>query len=122
MTTTSQPVDNALGASQTSGTGAQPPESLSPLEQEVLDEYARLVGNLNNLSTLLSELSTNPSAEILDALRRLERKTSLVFTLLKSSVYSIVMNQQAFSGAESDGGYGGAVGQMAGFGVEDGRQ
>jgi hypothetical protein len=24
-------------------------ESLSPLEQEVLDEYAKLVGNLNNV-------------------------------------------------------------------------
>lgn len=24
-------------------------ESLSPLEQEVLDEYARLLGNLNNV-------------------------------------------------------------------------
>ncbi|KAF2200346.1 DASH complex, subunit Dad3 [Delitschia confertaspora ATCC 74209] len=69
-------------------------ETLSPLEQDVLDEYARLVGNLNNMSTLLAHLSANPSAEILDALRGLERKTSLVFTLLKASVYSIVLNQQ----------------------------
>lgn len=46
------------------------------------------------MSTLLSDLSTNPSAEILDALRGLERKTSLVFTLLKASVYSIVLNQE----------------------------
>jgi DASH complex subunit DAD3 len=30
----------------------------------------------------------------LDGLRGLERKTSLVFTLLKASVYSIVLNQQ----------------------------
>jgi hypothetical protein len=29
-----------------------PQDSLSPLEQEVLDEYARLVGNLNNVCTL----------------------------------------------------------------------
>ncbi|KAF2276208.1 DASH complex, subunit Dad3, partial [Westerdykella ornata] len=69
-------------------------ETLSPLEQEMLDEYARLVGNLNEMSTLLSDLATNPSAEILDALRGLERKTSLVFTLLKASVYSIVLNQE----------------------------
>ncbi|KAF3051446.1 hypothetical protein E8E11_009516 [Didymella keratinophila] len=69
-------------------------ESLTPLEQEVLDEYARLLGNLNNMSTLLAELSDKPSAAILDGLRGLERKTSLVFTLLKASVYSIVLNQQ----------------------------
>jgi DASH complex subunit DAD3 len=46
------------------------------------------------LSSLVSELAANPSAEILDALRGLERKTSLVFTLLKASVYSIVLQQQ----------------------------
>ncbi|KAF1348994.1 DASH complex subunit Dad3-domain-containing protein [Delphinella strobiligena] len=69
-------------------------ESLSPLEQEVLDEYAKLAGNLGSLSSLLADLATNPSAEILDALRGLERKTSTVFTLLKASVYSIVLQQE----------------------------
>ncbi|KAF2472188.1 uncharacterized protein BDR25DRAFT_259656 [Lindgomyces ingoldianus] len=81
-----------LSASQPSA--PSPTETLTPLEQEVLDEYARLLGNLNNMSTLLSSLAANPSAEVLDALRGLERKTSLVFTLLKASVYSIVLNQQ----------------------------
>lgn len=46
------------------------------------------------MSSLLSSLSDQPSAAILDGLRGLERKTSLVFTLLKASVYSIVLNQQ----------------------------
>jgi DASH complex subunit DAD3 len=68
------------------------PTDLSPLEQQVLDEYARLLGNLNNLSDLLAYLAANPSPEILDSLRGLERSTSLVFTLLKASVYSIVLN------------------------------
>jgi DASH complex subunit DAD3 len=41
----------------------------------------------------------------LDALRGLERKTSLVFTLLKASVYSIVLNQQIDQGdAEGEAG------------------
>ncbi|KAK8174767.1 DASH complex subunit Dad3, partial [Phyllosticta citribraziliensis] len=70
------------------------------LEQEVLDEYARLLGNLNDLSSILSTLAENPSAEILDALRGLERKTSLVYTLLKASVYSIVLQQQIFGEGE----------------------
>jgi DASH complex subunit DAD3 len=46
------------------------------------------------MSTLLLDLSNKPSAAILDGLRGLERKTSLVFTLLKACVYSIVLNQQ----------------------------
>lgn len=74
-------------------------ETLSPLEQEVLDEYARLLENLNTMSSLLLTLSNAPSAAILDGLRGLERKTSLVFTLLKASVYSIVLNQQITDGS-----------------------
>jgi len=89
------PATSALSTSQTAQTStSNADQNLSPLEQEVLDEYARLLGNLNNLSALLADLSSNPSAEILDALRGLERKTSLVFTLLKASVYSIVLQQQ----------------------------
>ncbi|KAF2120603.1 DASH complex subunit Dad3-domain-containing protein [Lophiotrema nucula] len=82
-----------LSTSQTQHPDSQD-ETLTPLEQEVLDEYARLLGNLNNMSTLLADLAQNPSIEILEGLRGLERKTSLVFTLLKASVYSIVLNQQ----------------------------
>ncbi|KAL0260904.1 hypothetical protein SLS55_004596 [Diplodia seriata] len=89
------------------GSTSPGPESLSPLEQEVLDEYARLAGNLGDLASLLNTLSANPSVEILDALRGLERKTSLVFTLLKASVYSIVLQQQII-GEEEEGGGGGA--------------
>lgn len=55
------------------------------------------------MSTLLAELSDAPSAAILDGLRGLERKTSLVFTLLKASVYSIVLNQQIQDGGDGDG-------------------
>ena len=48
---------------------ASSPESLTPLEQEVLDEYARLVGNLNNvcflLTFLLSFLSPPPHTLLL---------------------------------------------------------
>lgn len=51
----SEASDQHLAASQTSGGGAEHgDESLSPLEQEVLDEYARLLGNLNTVRLLLS--------------------------------------------------------------------
>lgn len=71
------------------------------------------------MSTLLATLAANPSAEILDALRGLERKTSLVFTLLKASVYSIVLNTQI---REEDGGQGGeGGGGQSGMGFGDSR-
>ncbi|CAH0022068.1 hypothetical protein V2G26_001148 [Clonostachys chloroleuca] len=81
-----------------------PPE-LTPLEQEVLDEYERLAENMKKLASTLEHLASNPSAEILDGLRDLERKTSLAFTLLKASVYSIVLQQ------EIDWGDGAPAGQ-----------
>ncbi|KAI9703768.1 MAG: hypothetical protein M1836_007538 [Candelina mexicana] len=122
-------------SSSIQATHAPPPpaNTLSPLEQEILDEYARLLDNMNTLSTQLHNLSTPPTAstnnnpssisssitkkgegvelegsetgngslpEILDSLRGLERKTGLVFTLLKASVYSIVLQQQIWSGEE----------------------
>ncbi|KXL50000.1 hypothetical protein M433DRAFT_61957 [Acidomyces richmondensis BFW] len=71
---------------------------LDPLEQEVLDEYAKLV------SDILAELAAKPSAEILDALRGLERKTTTVFTLLKASVYSIVLQQEIFGDEQQQHG------------------
>ncbi|KAG8423289.1 hypothetical protein J3458_000194 [Metarhizium acridum] len=67
---------------------------LSPLEQEVLEEYERLAGNMKQLASVLDDLASKPSTEILDGLRDLERKTSLAFTLLKASVYSIVLQQE----------------------------
>jgi DASH complex subunit DAD3 len=44
----SETPDAHLSASQASNADLDN-ETLSPLEQEVLDEYARLLGNLNNV-------------------------------------------------------------------------
>jgi hypothetical protein len=44
--TTTMPPDSALA---TSSLTSNLDETLSPLEQEVLDEYARLLGNMNNV-------------------------------------------------------------------------
>jgi DASH complex subunit DAD3 len=57
------------------------------------------------LATLLDDLASNPTVGILDGLRELERKTSLAFTLLKASVYSIVLQQEIdWGGGEGGGG------------------
>ncbi|KAF2966154.1 DASH complex subunit Dad3-domain-containing protein [Xylaria digitata] len=78
-----------------------PPE-LSPLEQEVLEEYERLAENMKKLASVLDNMAGRPTTEILDGLRELERKTSLVFTLLKASVYSIVLQQEIDFGDHND--------------------
>ena len=71
---------------------------LSPLEASVLAQYTRLNDNLQTLSqklsTLSDDLAKNPNANVADGLRGLERKTALVCTALKSSVYGIVLQQQ----------------------------
>lgn len=60
------------------------------------------------LASLLDHLASNPSTDILDGLRDLERKTSLAFTLLKASVYSIVLQQEIdWGGGDAGGGGGG---------------
>lgn len=41
---------------------------------------------------------------MLDSLRLLERKTATVCTLLKASVYSIVLQQQIYNGEGDEGG------------------
>ncbi|EAW13023.1 DASH complex subunit DAD3 family protein [Aspergillus clavatus NRRL 1] len=78
---------------------------VSDLEQEVLEEYTRLLGNVNKpaalqLSDKLADLAGNPTSLTLDGLRLLERKTATVCTLLKASVYSIVLQQQIFNESE----------------------
>lgn len=53
-----------------------------------------LVFLCSQLAAILENMAAQPTTEILDGLRELERKTSLVFTLLKASVYSIVLQQE----------------------------
>lgn len=50
----------------------------------------------------LNALADRPTGEVLDGLRVLERKTSLVLTLLKASVYSIVLQQQIYGGEDDE--------------------
>lgn len=59
------------------------------------------------MSGILADLAAKPSAEILDALRGLERKTTSVFTLLKASVYTIVLQQEIFGDEQQQHGEGG---------------
>ncbi|KAL2415511.1 hypothetical protein ABEF95_004766 [Exophiala dermatitidis] len=76
---------------------------VSPLEQEVLDEYERLANNMKELSSTLASLSSGPiTLEIAEGLRLLERKVASVYTLMKASVYSIVLQQGQVEGMEGN--------------------
>ncbi|RDW72078.1 hypothetical protein BP5796_08112 [Coleophoma crateriformis] len=106
-------------------------EDLTPLEADILEEYERLAGNMKKLAQILDTMAGRPTAEILDGLRQLERKTSLVFTLLKASVYSIVLQHEIDNGggdARAEAGDGepgqdftmGGYGGSGSLGVEEG--
>lgn len=56
--------------------------------------FALADGRAAQLALALDHLAAQPAGAILDGLRDLERKTSLAFTLLKASVYSIVLQQE----------------------------
>ncbi|KAF8251570.1 hypothetical protein K440DRAFT_538906 [Wilcoxina mikolae CBS 423.85] len=81
--------------------------ALSPLEQQLLNEYTKLLDNLHRLSAVSAQLGNAPAAEMMDSLRMLERKTGLVFTLLKASVYSMVLQHQMNTELEEESEYRG---------------
>ncbi|VVT51023.1 uncharacterized protein SAPINGB_P002958 [Magnusiomyces paraingens] len=69
-------------------------KTLSASEQELLIEYQTLLRNLTLLNEEISQLTATPTNKILGSLRALESKTSLVFTLLRSSLYSLFFQNE----------------------------
>lgn len=84
---------------------------LSDTEQELLDEYQKLVNNLyevrgdpsthairanphHQMSDRIAGLSDIAAGDLMENLRGLERKMGLVSTLLKTSVYRMVLMQE----------------------------
>lgn len=65
-------------------------EGMTQQEQLVIKEYQRLANNLQTLGTAITALANTPTSQVLDNLRVVERKTGLVFTLFKSSVWAIL--------------------------------
>ncbi|KAI9834127.1 MAG: hypothetical protein M1826_005238 [Phylliscum demangeonii] len=83
---------------------------MTALEQDILDEYSTLLQNVNQLSAVLHQLGGRPTSAIVEGLRALERQTTVVGTLLKASVYSIVLQQEIGEGGDGEGGGGGGGG------------
>ncbi|CAI4924983.1 BEM_HP_G0068910.mRNA.1.CDS.1 [Saccharomyces cerevisiae] len=80
--------------------------NLSPLQQEVLDKYKQLSLDLKSLDETIKELNysqhrqqhsqqeTVSPDEILQEMRDIEVKIGLVGTLLKGSVYSLILQRK----------------------------
>lgn len=67
------------------------PSLVSPLEYQTLQEYAKLLNLLRHLLDQIYKLKNLNSQQLLDNLRILETKLTLVFTLFKGSVYSLFL-------------------------------
>lgn len=74
-------------------------EELTPLQQNVLERYKKLAQMLHSLDETFKQFNTtqkeNVSAEgVLQQIREIEIKIGLVGTLLKGSVYSLVLQRR----------------------------
>ncbi|KAF8274880.1 DASH complex subunit Dad3-domain-containing protein [Lactarius quietus] len=75
--------------------------SLSPLEADVLWEYAKLNQQIKDLAIQTRSANKMHEETMLEKLRVLERKMGLVLTLFKASVWG-VMSDQSFSAHPQD--------------------
>ncbi|KAJ7461555.1 DASH complex subunit Dad3-domain-containing protein [Mycena latifolia] len=67
--------------------------SLSPIEKEVLWEYAKLAENLKQLKQKTRNLTEQPDTLLLARLRAVENKMGLILTLFKASVWGVINEQ-----------------------------
>jgi len=78
--------------------------NLSPLQAQVLGEYAKLNHAMNSLSSLTKELNDSPADGVITQLRTLERQMGLVLTLYRASVWSYQENLDASGEANNSQG------------------
>ncbi|KAF9500814.1 hypothetical protein BDN71DRAFT_1486252 [Pleurotus eryngii] len=78
--------------------------SLSPLEAEVLWEYAKLAHHVKLATQKTRALAEQPDQRMLPQLRDLEKKMGLVLTLFKASVWGVINEQPAPELSQEDSG------------------
>ncbi|KAJ1657627.1 hypothetical protein IWQ61_002992 [Dispira simplex] len=59
----------------------------------VLKEYKQLVKHIHNINEQLTSLNNTRVPQLTDTLRTIERQSALVFTLIQSSVYALIAEQ-----------------------------
>ncbi|KAG2180269.1 hypothetical protein INT43_004058 [Umbelopsis isabellina] len=67
---------------------------MKTLEDAVIQETQMLVENINKMNQLVAETNDAEVVALIDKLRVLEKKMSLVFTFFKASLYSLNMWQE----------------------------
>ncbi|KAJ3728521.1 DASH complex subunit Dad3-domain-containing protein [Lentinula raphanica] len=67
--------------------------SLSPVEAEVLWEYAKLAQNVKLVTSKTRRLMNEPDQMLVSRLRSLETKMGLVMVLFKASVWNVINEQ-----------------------------
>ncbi|KAJ3998684.1 DASH complex subunit Dad3-domain-containing protein [Lentinula boryana] len=79
--------------------------SLSPVEAEVLWEYAKLAQNVKLVTMKTRKLMDEPDQMLVSRLRSLETKMGLVMVLFKASVWNVINEQpvDAMHAAETSG-------------------
>jgi len=77
--------------------------SLTPVEADVLWEYAKLAQHIKLLTQRTQLLAEKPDEILLARLRVLEKKMGLVLTLFKASVWGVI-NEQSL-GEPTHSGY-----------------
>ncbi|CAE6449322.1 unnamed protein product [Rhizoctonia solani] len=76
---------------------------LTPLEADVLWEYAKLSRTLKALVTKSREMTEHSDDALLAKLRAAEMKMGLVHTLFKASVWAVLVKQEEeFNGEEGE--------------------
>ncbi|KAJ4475720.1 DASH complex subunit Dad3-domain-containing protein [Lentinula aciculospora] len=67
--------------------------SLSPVEAEVLWEYAKLAQNVKLVTMKTRKLMDEPDQMLVSRLRSLDTKMGLVMVLFKASVWNVINEQ-----------------------------
>ncbi|KAI1307329.1 hypothetical protein EDD11_004515 [Mortierella claussenii] len=62
--------------------------------KELLGEYSKLASKLEHINVTLQEMNAVDIAQLIDKMRIVERKMGLVYTLFKSSVYAVTVQEQ----------------------------
>ncbi|KAI8583004.1 hypothetical protein K450DRAFT_277881 [Umbelopsis ramanniana AG] len=67
---------------------------MKTVEDAIISETQALVENIKKMNQLVAETNDAEVVALIDKLRILEKKMSLVFTFFKASLYSLNMWQQ----------------------------
>ncbi|KAI9230043.1 MAG: DASH complex subunit Dad3-domain-containing protein [Piptocephalis tieghemiana] len=63
---------------------------IAALRVDILEEYETLNVHLAEMSKAIREVATEDVPALMDQLREIERKFTLVYTLFRSSIYDVV--------------------------------